>query len=74
MRWTSGLEPSGTVVTSLIRRPVTSGPAGTVRAAGVRGRGEVRRGGGAVVVVVEAAGGVGAGVVLVVDFVVVIVD
>ena len=62
------------MVTSLIRRPATSGPAGAVRVAGVRRRGEVRCGGGAVVVVVVAAGGVGADAVLVVGCVAEVVD
>jgi len=39
--WTSGLEPAGSVVTSLIRRPATSGPDD---AGGELPRGVVRRG------------------------------
>jgi len=70
--WTSGLTAAGNVVTSLIRRPATTGPAGPVRLAGVRRRGAARWGGGLVVVVVAAAGGVEA--LLVVDGVDVVVD
>jgi hypothetical protein len=74
MRWTSGLDPCGSVVTSLMRRPATSGPVGALGAASVRRRGAARRGDGEVLVVVVAAGRIAAEAVFVVDGVVVVVD
>src|ERR1700761_2825205 len=70
--WTSGLAPAGSAVTSLIRRPDTSGPegAGPVVRLGRRGARCRAAGAGGVVV----AGGEAAEEVLVVDWVAVVVD